>query len=96
MKALLLLLSLLSTGYLFAEMDGYDYQLTKNHVILEKDCFKINWEMSMYDYEYGDYHHISIEDVECVNKGCEVKIFDWTLKEYRFIEMQKDMCPEMR
>ena len=84
----LALLALFAALPAYADIEGYDWN-TSNYVEIDAASITEGDTVTMYDYDTGDYHDISIESVDRYGLSVEAEVYDYTTSEYRTLDLEK-------
>ena len=84
----LALLALFAALPAYADIEGYDWN-TSNYVEIDATSITEGDTATMYDYDTGDYHDISVESVDRYGLSVEAEVYDYTTSEYRTLDLEK-------
>lgn len=84
----LALLALFAALPAYADIEGYDWN-TSNYVEIDATSISEGDTVTMYDYDTGDYHDISVESVDRYGLSVEAEVYDYTTSEYRTLDLEK-------
>jgi hypothetical protein len=67
--------------------DGYDYQ-NGTYVEIERgNLVRSGNDIEVYDYSTGEYHNMTIENINRYGRSVEIEVYDWNNDEYRTLDM---------
>jgi len=69
--------------------DGTDTESGADVEIEGGELVRSGEDIEFYDYETGEYHQGTVEDIDRTGSGVELEIYDNTTGEYRVLEMEE-------